>query len=125
MNFETVMINLPVRRQTLRDLLCTAVEGGSNYWATFSNAEQTESLDYIKVKVTENESSREGTPRVNRYITADDLASGLSRLGQAAANDDGTFQAAGKHLADALGDHDATTADVVLQMTIFGELIYG
>lgn len=119
---QSLIINIAVPRQTLRDLLCTAVEGGSNYWASFSAAERTENLDYLKVKVTAHEKHDDKLPRVNRYITADDLSNGLERLAKA---DLQAFPAAMKHLCDALTDHDATTADVVLQMTVFGELVYG
>lgn len=123
---DDIVLNIPVPREMLRDLLCTAVEGGSNYWADFSAAVRTEGLDYLRVKVTEQEPSRDDTPRVNRYIDADDLAIGIQRLAKAAIADDGKFPAAGKHLGDVLSENgDATTADVVLQMTIFGELIYG
>jgi hypothetical protein len=124
---ETVVLNIPVSRQTLRSLLCTAVEsGGSDYWAEFRDAERTEDLDYLRVRVIELEQS-DDRPRRNRYITAEDLATGLERLAKVAADPERSakFPAAGKHFADALGDHDAETADVVLQMTIFGELVYG
>lgn len=124
---ETVTVHIEVSLQTLRDLLCTAVEGGSTYWARFSVAEadRTEHLDYLRVKVTELEASRADVHRINRYVSAEDLAQGIRRLAEAAAKDDGSFPAAAMHLARALSDHDATTADVVLQMAVFGEVIYG
>lgn len=129
---ETVVLNIPVSRQTLRDLLCTAVEGGSNYWADFRDCERTEDLDYIRVRVVEQEASRADTRRVNRYVRAEDLAKGLERLALASAEQPDAaawpkhFPGAGKHLADALSENgDAATADVVLQMTVFGELVYG
>ncbi len=122
---DTITVSFPVQCQLLRDLLCTAVEsGGCNYWAAFSNATRTEGLDYLRVRVTEHESHSEG-PRFNRYVEAEDLARGLTRLAEAASRDAASFPSAAKHLADALSNHDATTADVVLQMTMFGELVYG
>lgn len=111
---------VPITRQALRDLLCTAVEGGSNYWAMFEDAERTESLDYLGVVVVEHEAHSKGVPALRRRITAEDLAQGLERLAAA------TFPAAKQHLADALSENgDATTADVVLQMAVFGDVIYG
>lgn len=123
---ETVVLNIPVSRQTLRDLLCTAVEGGSNYWAEFRDCERTDDLDYIRVRVVEKEASTD-KPRKNVYVTAEDLASGLERLAKVVTNEDTAhqFSAAGQHFAAALGDHDATTADVVLQMAVFGDVVYG
>lgn len=81
------------------------------------------------MKVTEAEASKAGRPRANRWITASEMAVGLSRLAQAAGADDPNGMdglAAGKHLADALTSNgDAGTADVVLQMAVFGEIVYG
>jgi hypothetical protein len=115
---EMVALVAAVPLQTLRDLLCTAVEGGSNYWATFSDAERTEDLDYLSVRVREHEAH--GDKRaLSRVVTAEDLAVGLQRLTKA------SFEAAMQHFADALTNHDATTADVVLQMTVFGDVVYG
>ena len=137
----TLAFNVEVPRQLLADLLCTAVEGGSNYWAEFRATKRTADLDYLQVKMTEREASREGQPRVNRYIDLQDLATGLQRLAAAAlayarATGEDTddwlakkhkgFQTAGEHLGDALAERgDAITADVVLQMAVFGEVIYG
>lgn len=128
-HLDTVVLNIPISRQTLRDLLSTAIEGGSSYWADFSKAERAGDGDYLRVKVTEREKSSKERLRVNRFVTAEDLANGIQRLAACAVSGqfrDGTlFPAAGKHFADAIGDHDAVTADVVLQMTVFGELVYG
>lgn len=124
---DTITISIPIPVQTLRDLLCTAVEGGSNYWANFSDGVRTEGLDYLSVRVTEDYPSK--NRRMSKIVKAEDLAIGISRLAAIAYAEDGaksaSFPTAGKHFADALDNHDATTADVVLQMTVFGELIYG
>jgi hypothetical protein len=109
--------------QALRDLLCTAVEGGSNYWARFESAERTPDLDYLSVVLTADPG--DGTRK--RYtVRAEDLVRGLEALGTQPA----PFPTAASHLADAIGDPDnstgdATTADVVLQMTVFGDVVYG
>jgi hypothetical protein len=125
---ETVSIKIQIPVQTLRDLLCTAVEQGSGYWANFSHMERTPNLDYLRVKVSERESHDSGKAHV-LYVQAEDLAIGIEKLAAIAFAEDGAgaahFPAAGKHFSDALDNHDAETADVVLQMTVFGELIYG
>lgn len=126
---ETIVMNISIDRNVLRGLLCTAIEGGSNYWATFSNAERNAEGDYVRVKVTEID--RSGQRRVNRYITAEALAHGLERLAQAGTQPDPARHhfdpgVAMKHFGEAISETgDASTADVVLQMTIFGELVYG
>lgn len=112
----TVNVMLPVRRQRLRDLLCSAVEGGSNYWAAFTDVTRTANLDYLEVRVTEHEGS--GAVPTTRVVTADDLAVGLGR----AAMDPRLARHAAAFLGD---DDDAETADVILQMTVFGDVVYG
>ena len=124
---QTLILNIPVSQQLLRDLLSTAIEGGSTYWASFSNCERDADLNYLKVRVTEIDASS-SAPRRNLYITPEELANGLERLGRVCADPEkfARFPTAGKHLADALSeDGDVITADVVLQMTVFGEVIYG
>lgn len=115
-------VTIDVPEQTLKDLLCTAVEGGSNYWARFSSINMKDG-DYEAVVVTEHESSTDGPARV-QTVTWVDMCHGLEALTQP---DLKHFQegVALKHFTDALTDHDATTADVVLQMTVFGEVVYG
>jgi hypothetical protein len=122
-----VDVSIPIPVQTLRDLLCTAVEGGSGYWADFERPERTTDGDYISIRVHERESHSNDVKAYRGRIKAEDLAMGLARLAAVAADEQrsAAFPAAGKHFADALDNHDATTADVVLQMTAFGELIYG
>ena len=116
---STVTVSVDVDVQQLRDLLCGAVEGGSGYWARFSKAERTPDLDYLAVTVTERESSTDGPAAVKR-VRAEDLAQGIAQLWR------GSFPAAHQHLANFLtGDEDAATADVILQLTIFRDVIYG
>lgn len=116
---ETVTIRIEVSKQLLMDLLCTAVEGGSNYWAAFGRSQRTAELDYLSVDVIEAEAHGKESAPIRRIVTAEELALGLEGLARA------KFAAAGKHLADAISENgDAITADVVLQMTIFGDIIY-
>ena len=89
---DTYVINIAITRQRLLDLIVTAVEGGSNYWADFSDAERDADLNYLKVRVVEKDAS--GQRRINRWITPDEMAIGLIRLGGA------SFPAAAKHLCD-------------------------
>ncbi len=117
---RTLSVTLPVSRLRLMDLLCTAVEGGSNYWAKFRHSRRTADLDYLQVDVAEHEASGDGPP-MERVVTAEDLLVGLQRLATS------TMETANQHLLDAISEDggDATTADVVLQMTVFGEVVYG
>lgn len=118
-----VELKIPIKRQLLRDLLSTAVESGTSYWAQVSKLKRTPDLEYLSVRFHEVEAS-EGEKRKVMTIKAEDLVIGLQRLSQQIGNP--KFSAAGQHLADALSENgDAITADVVVQMTMFGELVYG
>lgn len=112
---KTLSFVVTVRRQLLVDLLTTAVEGGINYWAAFGVATDDEAGNYASVEWREVDApNRFGT------TTPDDLLLGLQRLSES------TIPAYVQHLADALtGNGDAGTADVVFQMAVFGDVIYG
>lgn len=129
-SLPTVAVTVPVaiNEQRLRDILCNAIEGGSGYWASFRSIERTADLDYVIVRVYENEPGL--LPGDGQILKATDLARGIQLLGDCAKT--GTFRggtkfpAAGQHLANFLDENDdAETADVILQMTVFGSLIYG
>lgn len=131
-----VAMSFEVPRRLLEGLLCTAIEGGSTYWAHFSGADRSPAFDYLAVRVREAEAHGAG-PALDRRVSVDDLAVGLSRLAAASmAWAEGAskerpggvkgFETAGTHLGDALSENgDATTADVVLQMALFGDVVYG
>lgn len=126
----TVIVPVVIDVQRLRDLLVGAIEGGSGYWARFKVYERSPDLDYLKVEVIETESHKDDGPGVRMMLTPEDLAKGIERLGACAVSgmfaDGMKFPAATFHLANFLGENDdAETADVVLQMTVFGTLIYG
>jgi hypothetical protein len=120
---ETINLTVPraIERQRFADLLCSAVEGGSGYWAAFRNSERTADLDYISIDVQEHEASTaDGSEPSWKRITHDDLARGCVLL---AAR---PFPAALQHLCNFLDENDdAETADVILQMAVFGNVIYG
>lgn len=116
-------LRIPVKRQLLRDLLCTAVEGGTNYWAEITQVERTPDGDYLSATFQEHESVTDAVAPRSALVTAEALTVGLQRLSTANLH---TFPASRKHLTDALTESgDTITADVVVQMTMFGELVYG
>lgn len=115
-----ITVKWDVPEQLLRDLLVTAVEGGSDYWAEYRRVMRDAELNILSVHVREQEASDQGGRHQHADITPASMALGLERLAQA------SFPAALTHLANALKEEgDAETADVVLQMAMFGKLIYG
>lgn len=115
-----VKVAMQVTEQRLAYLLVGAVEGGSDYWARFSELKMgkfgDDDLDvYASVRVTELEAS--GERKISAVVTPKDLATGLARASEAGLH---------HHVANFLNeDDDAETADVILQMTVLGELVYG
>lgn len=128
-------IALSVSAQFLRDVLCTAVEGGSNYWATFQTLETFAGKhcpEYQKVRIHETEDvDGEATP-----ITVDlaFLAEGVRRMVARDFTSDKSHampysKSAGEVLIavvnDDAGNVDADLADLILQCACFGHIIYG
>jgi hypothetical protein len=104
-----------VSRRILRDLLTTAVEGGINHWAGVGVTIRDGDWNYLSVEWYE-----QGDPENRGFVTPEDLLRGLERLSKK------PFPSALQHMADALSENgDAGTADVVFQMTVLGELMYG
>lgn len=113
-----LMLPVNISDTLLCDLLVTAVEGGSNYWAAFRDVVRDEQLNIISCKVREQEPSGDAAKLVT--VTPESLAHGLVLLSQA------DFPNAKPALARVLGeDWDANDADLVLQLTVLGEVIYG
>lgn len=116
---------MTLSQQRLTDLLVGAAEGGSNYWASFSVPKdgcQT-GQDYDRVRVREHAKHDDSKPAVDRIVLASELQTGFDRLLTA---DRKLFPGARQHAADIIAENDdATTADVLMQMTVFGEVIYG
>lgn len=114
-------------------LLCSAWEGGSNYWVESKGApykvilphprrENSERLTLsLPVKVRVKESEDEGF-KAGPWLTLNAAAiqRGLNVLGE------GKEDGAAKTLADILAeDDDANTGDCFLQFCLFGKLVYG
>lgn len=114
-------IKLNITDETLKDLLCGAFEGGSNYWIDMVSApnkeERPANVEYW------HECPVHGIPIV--VHVQDDKAYTLNR----AELEKGLQVMADKakhHLNDILCENtDATTADVFLQCCLFGEIVYG
>jgi len=127
--FTTVTVETPITTERVTDLLCNAFEGGSNYWMHWDLASsykmmlaqqeqpaaQFPQYDFdhphwrLSVIVTEEENCRYD-------LTRDRLVKGLSLFSEKG----------GYHFKDFLQENDdAMTADVFLQLCLFGNVVYG
>lgn len=123
-NGYRVILPVTLTNDLLSNAMTNAAEGGSNYWARISvPASEASSLDYQRIRVREFEGHAEYTP-LDRIVTLADIALGVQRLAEHV--NDPKFPAAAQHLNDFLTEQDdATTADVILQLALFNEVIYG
>lgn len=125
MRTVTMHVNVPL----LKALLVTAIEN-CGQWASVNKLQWGEDGMVRSCEIVEHEPSERRRYKVKQHVDVNAIITGLGGLGTAASkhyvDPKLGFQSAGKHLADALsGDYDAVTADVVLQMGIFGEIVYG
>jgi len=106
-------------KQTIQDLLCTALEGGSNYWidSVTHNHKET-NVEYWSETLGDAKGKMEITDEANEVYKLDN-SDALKAIPIMRTKYP-------RHYNDAFNDnHDATTADVFLQIIVFGEVIYG
>lgn len=135
---QSIAINiaLNVSAQFLRDVLCTAVEGGSNYWMHASATKRVkvgEYIEYEQVKVYET-GDGDGDETAPRIIGLAQMAEGVRRMIARDFTSDKSHampysKSAGEVLIavvnDDAGNVDADLADLILQCACFGHIVYG
>ena len=135
----TATVEVPEQR--LRDLLCGALEGGSNYWYMHTRSEFADGLAYEDFqeggKCTLPEYWHplelipfvEGCALILTTERAGDEGDTTERRLDRAALAQGIQVMAQKYPAHFANvqteDDDAETADVFLQCCLFGEIVYG
>lgn len=107
------LVTIQVTHEELADIIITAVEGGSGYWALFARYHPDEGT----VDVMEDEDSGALPERIWHTIGPDRIAHGMTIAGEKYPHQLANW------LRDRIGD--AETADVFLQCAVFGELVYG
>ena len=128
--------SIKITQDTVRGLLCTAFEGGSNYWYT-----NVEPLDFPDGKSLVDYAQGGSMQSQDNYWHWSQLipTTGGSVKVETVDNDvfhldDKTIQSGlslmstkyEKHFSDVLTEnYDATTGDVFLQLCLFKEIVYG
>lgn len=128
-NAETlisIMVPYHVTVERVQDLLCNAIEGGSNYWVEYMDryGEDCRSVEY-----------RQEVPFVKGcWLEVKDIGDGINHDGGVFKIDleaikKGLAVMAEKYpkaFADFINENDdAETGDMFLQCVCFGEVIYG
>lgn len=130
--------------QLAADILTTAVEGGSGYWSCVSDIERAEDLTVISVKVHEeadaDEPAIQGHQQFGIYgslpsgdykvegvaVTYVDMIAAMKRIAASEVDQISREIAFERMLVSPEdADYDADDADVVLQVAVLGEVVYG
>ncbi len=115
-------ITVEIPDQTLRDILTTAVEQGCAYWANDYNngrgnrVTRDASGDVETFTLGHSDDGAACGKVIKRSVTPNDLGRALSKHG-----------ARFPHILQAAisGDVDALQADAVLQLAVFGDIVFG
>lgn len=127
---EYIEVKATVRipREKIENLIVTAIEGGSNYWAQFKFPdewkEKYKSYAQIPFQSGEIEVFDVETGKLLGVLNQATLKTGLQLM--ADRKDVKGKQVPARHFkALATDSEDAETADVFLQLAVMGEIIYG
>ncbi|HKK52399.1 MAG TPA: hypothetical protein VKA74_12465 [Myxococcota bacterium] len=119
----TITPTFTVEEQTLADLLITAFEGGSNYWV--SGATPLGAQTVVRPWYSDPEIWK--APALSIYLTDAETGERYELTPEGARK--GLELLATKHpqhWADLVDENmDAVTADVWLQLSVFGEIVFG
>lgn len=138
--FHTVKLPQGISERAVRDLLCSAFEGGSSYWACNASYNLRDGLTVEDFKEGGSEAIKVGdyypaiqlAPFVEGCsVTLEDCEDGtvfseeLSRATMARGLDTMAEKYSG-HFQNFIDENaDGDTSDVFLQCCIFGEVVYG
>lgn len=119
----------PERTQFLNDLLITAIEGGmTSQWAEFRSIERDEELNIVKAVLVDEYDPVDMAPQ-SWTVTIDTMAKGLAVHRNDPAFTEQCEGGNGLTLADRTngedGDYDAIDADAILQLGLFGKVVFG
>ena len=115
------------REQFLADIIITAVEGGTGYWAAVSAYKWTEGAAATRATLHELNDEQTAFDGDEHKLTIDAIATGIGRIerGEVGVNDrirKAILEASRENDA---GMIDADDADVIAQAAVLGELRYG
>lgn len=133
----TVSVQHDISRERVGDLLCSAFEGGSNYWYRIEEFKAPTTFQYRCVPdggvyrhidyplnpdgflvISDYHGIDEGETPKKRKLNFATIKRGLRLMSQSTEY--------AHHWRDFLAeDDDAITADVFLQFCLFGEVVYG
>jgi hypothetical protein len=123
-----VKARVRIPEQKINDLIVSAVEGGSNYWAKFvfpkNYKDEYQSYEEIPMKAGEIEVFDIETDELLGVLNKATIQTGLQLM--ANCKDIKGKQVPCRHFKNLATDNeDAETADVFMQLAVMGEIVYG
>lgn len=132
---EAIIIRLDtaITKQRLDDILCSAFEGGANYWAVTGVTQQQKDaveaefayqvcLNGGEIEVFDAE---EPTKKLG-VLNARRLEVALQCLADCKDEKGKEYPGFKDHFADIINENDdATTADILMQLAVMGEIVFG
>jgi len=115
--------------QNIDDIICTAFEGGINYWCRCANVADA---DWHGAEYASDVVSRGGTlfviddedPKRELLLTKEKMIASIPIVFQRVMDKRGAGRRSS--LEEWLdGEYDAGDADMIIQQALFGEIIYG
>lgn len=123
----TVPITLEIPAQRINDLLTSAFEGGSNYWAKVENNSEPRPAEYLSdVPMAGGWVRMYALDDGGKYVAPDGKKEWT--LDRAAIEKGLLIMARdhGRHFGNFMAENDdAETGDVFLQCCLFGEVVFG
>jgi len=123
-----VIATVRIPNQKIMDLITTAVEGGSHYWAGFNfpenYKEKYKSYEQIPFRGGKIEVYDIETNELLGSLTEDSIKTGLQLM--ADRKDLKGKVVPARHFKNLATDNeDAETADVFMQLSVMGEIVFG
>jgi hypothetical protein len=126
-----MIIPLNITKEQIADQLCTALEGGSNYWCMLGNIDTTH---FVKGDTLDDNLAKSFLADKEYELNVYDIESNEDEpdlLGKVTYKSIGNaFTLMGAHYPKQLaniisGDYDADDSDVWFQLATMGEVVYG
>ena len=124
-----IQVKIKIEGEMLSNLLVNALEGGSNYWYSnvkFDDSRDREPVSYMRYDEWFAKCLDESIP-FEIHITEDEWGkTHVLDLGSVTTGTMLFVEEETRHYDDWVqGDDDATTADVWLQLCLFGKVVFG
>ncbi len=121
----SITLEFDIPDQVCKDVLCTACEGGSNYWLAAKKVLRDKDGEYLGIVGPCDAEDRKTTwPDVN----FDTIRTGFVNLLRPGFNVNSTNRAAALEMLvnyEEATSWDAETADCILQAGMFNDMVYG